>query len=325
MAYSTRVVTKARTALANAKADKESGYQRNLQSAYAQLPRLKEIDMLLRRSMMAAAQTVFTKGGDAREIMEQVKQANLALQQEREKLILQQLPAGFLDDSPICEICGGNGYTNGRMCTCLQTLCRQEQAKELIQLTTGQERFDTFRLDYYPERIDPNYGASPRKIMEANLKVCKTFAAGFTPDIGNLMFVGGTGLGKTFMSACIANAVADKGCSVVYENAARLFAKLEKERFHPDEEIYEETADFRNCDLLIIDDLGTEMPSQFVTAALYNLLTERLTERRAILISTNLNVDEMAKRYSPQIASRLQGNFRRLTFVGQDIRVLQSK
>ena len=325
MGYSARIVSRARALLAGAKADKESKYQQNLQQAYAQLPRLKEIDRLLRRSMTAAAQTVFAKGGDAREIMEQVKQANLALQKEREVLIQQQLPAGFLDDSPVCDICGGNGYTGGKMCSCLQALCRQEQAKELAQLTDGQERFDTFRLDYYPEKIDPNYGASPRKIMEANLKVCKTFAGGFSPDIGNLMFVGGTGLGKTFMSACIANAVADKGYSVVYENAARLFAKLEKERFHPDEEIFEETADFRNCDLLIIDDLGTEMSGQFVTAALYNLLTERLTERRAILISTNLNVDEMAKRYSPQIASRLQGNFRRLTFVGQDIRVLQSK
>lgn len=325
MAYSVRIVSKARALLAGAKADKESKYQQNLQQAYAQLPRLKEIDRLLRRSMTAAVQTVFAKGGDAKEIMEQVKQANLALQQEREALIRQELPAGFLDDSPICKICGGNGYINGKMCSCLQTLCRQEQAKELIRLTTGQECFDAFRLDYYPEKIDPNYGASPRKIMEANLKACKTFAAGFTPDIGNLMFVGGTGLGKTFMSACIANAVADKGYSVVYENAARLFSKLEKERFRPDEEICEETADFRSCDLLIIDDLGTEMSGQFVTAALYDLLTQRLTERRAMLISTNLNVDEMAKRYSPQIASRLQGNFRRLTFVGQDIRVLQSK
>ena len=211
------------------------------------------------------------------------------------------------------------------MCNCLHDICRQEQAKELAQLTTGKERFEAFRLDYYPETIDADYGVSPRKVMEANLKVCKAFARDFCPEIGNMMFVGGTGLGKTFLSACIANAVVDRGYSVAYESAPRLFSKLEKDRFDHNEESREETANIRNCDLLIIDDLGTELPGQFVTAALYELLTERLTEGRAVLISTNLNVDEMAKRYSPQIASRLQGNFRRLTFVGQDIRVLQFK
>ena len=325
MAYSARIVGKARQILESAKADKESRYQQNLLEAYAKVPRLKEIDGLLRRSMTAAAQTVFSKGGDAREIMEQVKQANLALQQERTKLVQTQFAPGFLDEAPVCPNCGGTGYVGTQMCDCLRKLCKQEQQKELAQLTTGAETFGAFRLDYYPEQIDPDFGASPRKIMEANFKICKTYAGGFTPEIGNLMFVGGTGLGKTFLSACIANTVVDKGYSVAYESAPRLFSKLEKDRFHPDEESNEAAANFRNCDLLIIDDLGTELPGQFVTAALYNLLSERLTEHRAILISTNLNVDEMARRYSPQIASRLQGNFRRLTFVGQDIRILQGK
>lgn len=325
MAYSVRIVEKARQALENAKADKESQYLQNLQRAYIQVPRLKEIDSLLRRSMAAAAQAAFAKGSDAREMMEQVKKANLSLQQEREALLKEKFPAGFLDESPICNTCGGTGYVGSKMCDCLHKLCQQEQAKELQQLTSGQESFANFRLDYYPDQPDPNIGVSPRKIMEANLKVCKTYAAGFTPNIGNLMFVGGTGLGKTFLSACIANAVVDKGFSVAYESAPRLFSKLEKERFNPDEASHADAENFRTCDLLIIDDLGTEMPGQFVTAALYNLLTERLTEHRAILVSTNLNADEMARRYSPQIASRLQGNFRRLTFVGQDIRVLQSK
>ena len=325
MAYSVRIVEKARQALENAKADKESQYLQNLQRAYIQVPRLKEIDSLLRRSMAAAAQAAFAKGSDAREMMEQVKKANLSLQQERETLLKEKFPACFLDESPVCDTCGGAGYVGSKMCDCLHKLCQQEQAKELQQLTSGQESFANFRLDYYPDQPDPNIGVSPRKIMEANLKVCKTYAAGFTPDIGNLMFVGGTGLGKTFLSACIANAVVDKGFSVAYESAPRLFSKLEKERFNPDEASHADAENFRTCDLLIIDDLGTEMPGQFVTAALYNLLTERLTEHRAILVSTNLNADEMARRYSPQIASRLQGNFRRLTFVGQDIRVLQSK
>ena len=325
MAYSAQIVGRARQRLADAKADRASQNRQKLMQAYAQAPRLKEIDMLLRRSMSAAAQTVFAEGGDARAAMEQVKQANLSLQQERAEILKTQFAPGFLDEAPICPRCGGSGYVGSAMCGCLQKLCLQEQKKELAHLTAGTETFSAFRLDYYPDQIASNYGASPRKIMEANLKVCKTFAEGFDPEIGNLLFVGGTGLGKTFLSACIANAVVDKGFSVAYESAPRLFAKLEKNRFSPDDQSRAEAAALTGCDLLIVDDLGTELPGNFVTAALYSLLNDRLTAGKPMVISTNLNVDEMAVRYSPQIASRLQGSFRRLTFVGQDIRVLRSQ
>ena len=211
------------------------------------------------------------------------------------------------------------------MCGCLKELCRQEQKKELAKLTSGIEKFRNFRLDYYPEYVDPNLGASPRKIMERTLDMCYQYARYFREGIGNLLFVGGTGLGKTFLSACIANEVVDKGFSVAYESAPQLFAKLEKDRFNPDEESRLAVANYQNCDLLIIDDLGTEMPGSFVTAALYALVSQRLTDGKAMIISTNLLSEEIAKRYSPQIASRLQGNFRGLTFVGQDIRILKSK
>ena len=210
------------------------------------------------------------------------------------------------------------------MCRCLTDLCRQEQMKDLRQLTTGQERFDTFRLDYYPDRVDRNYGASPRTIMERNLQICRRFADTFGAGTGNLLFVGGTGLGKTFLSACIANAVADKGFSVTYESAPQLFSKLEKNRFNPDAQSRADAESISACDLLIIDDLGTELPGNFVTAALYSLLNDRLLSGKSMVVSTNLNVEEIARRYSPQIASRLQGSFKGLTFVGDDIRVMKS-
>ena len=156
-------------------------------------------------------------------------------------------------------------------------------------------------------------------------KVCRTYALTFTVNSGNLLFVGGTGLGKTFLSACIARAVADRGCSVVYESAGHLFSKLEQAKFSPSEESRREAAKFTDCDLLIIDDLGTEMPSQFTTAALYALVNDRLLMGKPMVISTNLNVEEMSRRYSPQIASRLHGGFQRLTFVGEDIRVIKNR
>jgi DNA replication protein DnaC len=211
------------------------------------------------------------------------------------------------------------------MCECLAELCRQEQKKELSLLSGGKENFSQFRLEYYPDRIDPKFGASPRMIMERNFRTCKTYAATFSGNSGNLLFIGGTGLGKTFLSACIARSVADRGCSVVYETASHLFSKLERAKFGGDEEARKETEKFTACDLLIIDDLGTEMPGQFVTAALYSLINDRILAGKPMVISTNLNVDELGRRYSPQIASRLHGNFTRLTFVGEDIRVMKNR
>lgn len=324
MGYSANILHQARQRLAQQKADRESRYQQNLHSAYAQEPRLREIDNLLRRSMALAAQAVFTKGADAAETMAQARQANLSLQQERQAIVARFAP-GYLDESPVCPHCGGNGYVGAQMCSCLKELCRQEQMAQLSKLTSGQERFDTFRLDYYPEQIDSRYGASPRTIMEKNFLKCLRYAESFDASSGNLLFTGSTGLGKTFLSACIANVVAEKGFSVAYESAPQLFSKLEKDRFNPDENSHAQVQQLLDCDLLIIDDLGTEMPGSFITAALYSLVNDRLLSRKAMVISTNLNISEIAQRYSPQIASRLQGSFKGLTFVGQDIRVLKNR
>lgn len=321
MPYSTQTVRRARQILAQRKADRESEYREHLQNAYQQLPRLKEIDAQLRRSMAIAAQTAFSKGEDVQKEMDAIKTANLALQQERQALIVQNFSENYLDESPICPHCSGSGYMGTSMCRCLSQLCRQVQKEELSLLTTGKERFENFRLDVYSDRTDPRYKASPRAIMERNFQLCRRYADGFMPGCGSLLFVGGTGLGKTFLSACIADVVTDKEYSVAYESAPHLFAKLEKNRFSPDEQSREEVSRIENCDLLIVDDLGTEMPGNFVTAALYGLVNDRLLAKKNMIISTNLNVEELAKRYSPQIASRLQGSFRGLTFVGEDVRI----
>ena len=325
MAYSLEVVKRARARLAQAKEDRESENRQHLAEAYKRVPRIREIDMELRRTMAQAAQAAFLQGSDGREMMEKVRLQNLELQQERAILAMENFEEGYLDETPICDNCGGSGYIGSTMCDCLRELCRQEQKKEVSILSGSKETFNQFRLEYYPDQIDPKYGASPRMIMERNLKVCRTYALTLTPNAGNLLFVGGTCLGKTFLSACVARAVADRGYSVVYETASHLFAKLEQAKFSPTEETRREAAKLTACDLLIMDDLGTEMPGQFVTAALYSLLNDRILMGKPMVISTNLNVDEMSRRYSPQIASRLHGGFQRLTFVGEDIRVLKNR
>ena len=325
MGYSAEVVRRARERLAQAREDRESENRQHLYEAYTRVPRLKEIDLQLRRTMAQAAQAVFVSGGDAREAMNRVREENMALQLERQALAAEYFEEGYLDDSPICDCCGGLGYVGSAMCECLTELCRQEQKKELSLLSGGKENFSQFRLEYYPDRPDPKIGASPRFVMERNFKVCRTYAATFSMSSGNLLFNGSTGLGKTFLSACIARTVADRGYSVVYETASHLFSKLERAKFSNDEEARKEIQKYNTCDLLIVDDLGTEMPGQFVTAALYTLVNDRLLENKPMVISTNLNIEEIKRRYSPQIGSRLEGGFKLVPFLGEDIRVLKNK
>ena len=325
MAYSSDVIRRARQQLESRKADHESRQQARLQEIYVALPRVKEIDRELRSSMVLAAQAAFLQGTDGAAALEQVKQANLTLQAERKTLIAGAFPAEYLDESPLCPKCGGTGYIGSAMCSCLFDLCRQEQMKELSLLSAGKNRFEEFQLEYYPEKTDPKYGASPRAIMTRILDICKKYAAAFTLDAGNLLFNGGTGLGKTFLSACIAHQVAEKGYSVAYESAQQLFNKLEKAHFHPDEESAAAAAKLKDCDLLIVDDLGTEMTGSFTVSALYTLINDRLLRGKPMIVSTNLNVEELRKRYSPQIVSRLEGSFQLLPFVGEDIRVRKNR
>ncbi len=325
MAYSAEVVRRARARLAQAKEDRESENRQHLAEAYRKVPRIREIDMELRRTMAQAAQAAFLQGSDGREMMEKVRLANLELQRERAILAMEHFEEGYLDETPICDSCGGSGYIGSNMCECLRELCRQEQKKEVSILSGSKDNFNQFRLEYYPDQVDRNLGVNIRSVMEKTFQTCRRYALTFTEKSGNLLFSGDTGLGKTFLSACIARTVADRGYSVVYESAGHLFANLERAKFSGDEGAREACRRYNDCDLLIVDDLGTEMPGQFTTAALYGLINDRLLSAKPMIVSTNLTVDEMLKRYSPQIASRLRGSFTRVAFLGEDIRVLKNR
>lgn len=320
MAYTAQVIRRAQERLAQEKADRESEYRQHLEEAYQRIPRLRQIDGELRRTMLAAARAIFQQE-DGAAAMERAKAQNQSLQQERQALIDANFAPGYLNEEPICPKCGGSGYVGSTMCDCLRELCRQEQRKDLTLLHMARERFSDFRLDYYPSTPDPDMGVSCRTIMERTFRVCREYAANFSLQSPSLLFSGGTGLGKTFLSACIAQEAADRGYSVVYESAAHLFAKLERAKFNGDEEARADSEKYTACDLLIIDDLGTEMGGQFVTSALYTLINDRLLSAKPTIISTNLSGDELAMRYSPQIVSRLRGTYMRVAFVGDDIRL----
>ena len=323
MGYSIEVVRRARERLAQARSERERENREHLRVAYEQQPRLQEIDRQLRMTMAKAAMAAFA-GGDAERLMAEAKQQNQSLQHERRQIVEGCFEEGFLDETPICTVCSGTGYVGSSMCDCLAELCRQEQKKELTFLSAGRESFDQFRLDYYSDKPTPA-GYVPRVIMEKTYQTCRRYAFGFHEKAGNLLFSGNTGLGKTFLSACIARTVADQGYSVVYESAGKLFQTLEKARFEANDENRRAAAKYAECDLLIVDDLGTELPGQFVTAALYSLINDRLLENKPTIISTNLSEEELVRRYNPQIASRLRGSYKRVAFVGDDIRLLKNR
>ncbi len=320
MAYSAQVLRRARARLEQAKLERERENEAHRAAAYERYPRLREIDRELQQSMAELAIAFLKK--DSEETLGAIRTRNQTLQAERNWILeAGEFEDGYLDDTPVCTRCGGTGYDGSQMCSCLRELCRQEQKKELTSLLgSGRESFDTFRLDVYSDAYDPKLGTSPRELMRSNLNICKKYAAGFTASGGSLLFSGATGLGKTFLSACIARQIADRGFSVMYETAIRLFGDFETEKFGAQGGDGSLTRKYFDCDLLIIDDLGTEMTTQFTVSALYSVLNTRMMEGKPILISTNLLPEALETRYSPQIASRIVGTFRLIKFAGDDLR-----
>lgn len=323
MAYTAEVLSRASARLAGLRADHESKANARRAQVYRQVPRIQAIDKQMQQNMVQAAFAAFD--GGAQDAMAQAKTKNRALEAERSALLAAHFTPDYLDDGPFCAACGGSGYIGTAMCQCLKNLCIEEQRRDLQPVFSGGHSFDNFRLDYYSDVPVPGVGKSVRAVMERNLNVCRDYARSFGPHSGHLLFNGGTGLGKTHLALAIGRTAGDMGCSVCYETAISLFSKLEQAKFNPTEENRRAAEKLESCDLLIIDDLGTELPGQFVTAALYGLLNTRLIESRPMIITTNLNVGETAQRYSQQIASRLYGEFVRLTFVGSDIRTLKNR
>lgn len=179
----------------------------------------------------------------------------------------------------------------------------------------------------YSAENDRNYGISPRKHMEGILDTCKNFVNNFEKTDENLLFSGAPGLGKTFLSTCIAKELIKKGYSVIYETAYQTFSILEELKFKrtEDREKLKFKADkLYTCDLLILDDLGSEFSTQYTNAALFDILNSRLISGRKTVINTNLSVSEFEDRYSERVASRILGYFLVLRFIGNDIRLEKS-
>ena len=285
-----------------------------------QLPRVREIGREMHRGIVQAATAALRQGEDPTPVIQALRQENRALQEERRQLLADHGWAEEdLIEEPLCDRCHDTGWIGAKMCLCLQELCAQEQVKQLSSLLDLRgQTFDTFRLDYYPDTPGPG-GSSPRTHMEMVRDVCRGYAARFgRSGIQNLFLSGGPGLGKTFLSAAIAGVVSQSGYSVVYESAIEVFGAFEAEKFG--RENGQSPYRFMKCDLLILDDLGTELTTPFLQSALYQLVNHRLITGKHTVISSNLSLREVRERYSGQVASRIEGEYRLLEFWGEDIR-----
>ena len=198
---------------------------------FKKLPELRQIDRRLRQMMSELISA--TLKGDTEKIAI-LEQENLDLQTRSAECLTEHgYPADYLEEIVQCQKCHDSGYVNGKICSCLQALYDAHAAKQLSSLPgLGTASFDTFDLSFYDVTPDPATGISPRRRMERALTLAKGYAAGFGSDSPNLLFQGGTGLGKTFLSSCIARAVAAQGYSVVYETAVAALKRLKLVSFH---------------------------------------------------------------------------------------------
>ena len=331
MGYDANVLRRATQRLEQGRRERRERVENLRRDAYARQPKLERLDRQLQQTMAQLVAAALRQGEDPARAVREVRERNLAIQQERAVLLgALGLPEDALDDKPACPLCGDTGWQGAKMCRCLRELCAREQIAELSKLLDlGEQSFDTFRMDYYSQTPWPG-GTSPRENMELVYEVCLNYAQKFGRfPIRNLFLTGAPGLGKTFLSACIARTVSEKGHSVVYDTAGNIFAQFEARKFQRDsadgQEARDETRRYLNCDLLILDDLGSELVTQFTQSALYELVNSRLVGEKHTVISTNLSLEEAARRYPPQIASRLEGEYHALHFFGDDIRLLKKR
>lgn len=294
--------------------------------AYARVPRLREIDGAMAGLIGQVVSGTLEK--EPRD-MDWLQKKSLELQAERAELLTEHgWPADWLDGAWRCPICRDSGHVEGKTCSCVLEIYEQKKASDLsVVLPLGDASFESFDLTLYSDVADPSLGASPRDVMRLAWETCRDYAAKFGPGSRNLLFQGTTGLGKTHLSSCIAREVLAAGHSVVYDTVVSALGAFEARQFaHSTKEAEEAENRVRrllDSELVIVDDLGTEMLTEMTKSALYTLINSRLLSGGKTIISTNLTRPELARRYTAPIMSRLEGEYDMVLFTGSDIRQIQ--
>lgn len=235
-------------------------------------------------------------------------------------------PAGYLDDIYTCPRCKDTGYVDHHKCSCftkkaIDLVYRDSNLKNI----TSSENFQTFSYEWYDNKtIHPSNGLTPYNNMHRIVNLCHTFINNFDKEPSNLLLFGDTGVGKTFLTNCIAKDLLDSSHSVIYLTAIELFRKFEEKDFNKSEKPSDFNSDYiLDCDLLIIDDLGTEVGNSYTNSKLFYCINERILRQKSVVISTNLSLPEIRDTYSERIFSRLTSSYVILKLFGNDIRIMK--
>lgn len=292
-------------------------------AAYEKAPQLWELDSRMAQTAMEIAAAALATGGV--QAVATLQQRIGTIQAERARLLAEQ---GLRPDDLLpqysCKDCADTGYVAGQRCSCYRELYCREAGKRLPQQATdGSCAFANFRLELYPERDEK--GEPCRAAMQRLATLCAEYAEQVGGRAGNLLFIGKTGLGKTHLSLAIAARVAQRGLLVRYTSAQGLVDCYERTRFNrnpsPDDWDFVQTA--AGCDLLVLDDLGSEFVTSFSQSVLYNLINDRMMQQKETVISTNLDPTKLNATYEQRISSRLLCGCKALGFTGKDIRLLK--
>lgn len=284
---------------------------------HTKIPDVAEIDRELSRVGLEIFSASLS-GENYKERLDMVKEKNLSLQKRRAELLLKNgYSVDYSDVKYECTKCSDTGFVDNTMCSCMKealTLAGIENSgfAELVRT----QSFENFSLDYYAGNMKFHEN------MRKNVECLKKYVDTFDPTMSrSILLMGGTGLGKTHLSSAVARGVIEKGSDVFYTGAIDLFSSFEIQRFKSySNEPNELIERYFECDLLIIDDLGTEMINQFSVSTLYNLLNDRLMRKKPTIVSTNLSREDIQKKYTDRIVSRLLGEYIVLTFYGTDVR-----
>lgn len=317
MAFSNEILRKALETVASRRKEAENRYLKLRQAAYDKAPELLRLDEeMQKKSSSLALSTLSGDTARASAVLDDIK----VLREKRDAIAKSVgMPEGPIH---ICRLCNDTGYKDGALCGCVKELAAKLSYSSLSGIMPIEKStFESFDLSLYPEQKDGR-GISPRKQMTAVFKTCRTFAADF-PSGANLLLTGGCGLGKTHLSLAIANEVISKDHGVIYGSAQNLINEVSRETFDRSGST-DKIDSLTSCDLLILDDLGTEFSTQLSVSVVYNIINTRLLKGLSTVISTNLELGEISETYNDRIASRIVGSYTICPFFGNDIRQIKS-
>ena len=279
-------------------------------------PEIRELEDKMRRSAYGLVK-VIGMGDKTMEYIENLRNENLDAQARIKSLLVEMgYSENYLEPEYYCSLCNDTGFKDGKLCKCHLELLRQLSYEQLCKSSPLKiSTFEDFSLEYYKDSRE-NYS-----LMSRNYEFCLNYANSFDLSSYSILMMGETGLGKTHLSLAIAGEVLKKGFGVVYGSVQNLFSNIEKEHFGRATDADGTTEKMLlECDLLILDDLGAEFTTSFTVATFNNIVNTRMLTSKPTIISTNLSLTEMQKRYSERIASRIIGEYNILTFAGKDIR-----